>query len=302
MSRKMRGNLMLLLTALIWGTAFVAQSKAMDYIRPFTANGIRTLLGGLVLLPLIPMFDRMKYGAKGLAPERKKELRRNSIRAGFFCSLCLFSAGSLQQYGLMYTTAGKSGFITALYIVLVPVCGIFFRKRIPFRVWFCVLLALLGFYMLCVTEGLSINLGDILTLLCALCYTAHILTIDYFNQQDTDGVRIACTQFLFAGGLSVLLMFIFDHPSLAAIWDAKWVIIYSGVFSCSIAYTLQILGQRDTDPTIATLIMSLESVFAALSGWLILGETLSIKEFLGCVLVFIAVIFAQIPLKLRRKA
>lgn len=298
----MRGNLMLLLTALIWGTAFVAQSKAMDYIRPLTANGIRTLLGGLVLLPLIPMFDRMKYGANGLTPERRKELNHNSIRAGFFCALCLFSAGTLQQYGLMYTTAGKSGFITALYIILVPVCGIFIKRKVPVRVWLCVLTALLGFWLLCVKEGMSINIGDILTLMCAFCYTAHILTIDHFNQQDTDGVRIACTQFLIVGAVSIILMFIFDHPSLAAIWDAKWVLIYAGIFSCSIAYTFQILGQRYTDPTIATLIMSLESVFAALSGWLILGETLSGKEFLGCVLVFIAVIFAQVPLRLPSKA
>ncbi len=301
MSRKMRGNLMLLITALIWGTAFVAQSAGMNYVEPFTYNGVRTLIGGLVLIPVILLFDRLKPLSQRPTPEEKKRINRNSAVGGVFCGILLAVASSLQQYGISMTTAGKAGFITALYIVIVPLMGVFIHKKIPKIIWLCVVIAVAGFYLLCVKEGFTVSLGDLLVLCCAFFFSLHIMCIDHFGAKEVDGVRMSCVQFLVAGLLCMIPMAIFETPTWENLWAARVTILYTGVMSCGVAYTLQILGQRDTDPTTATLLMSLESVFAALSGWVILHESLSVKELFGCVLVFAAVILAQIPLPAAKK-
>ena len=301
MSKKMRGNLILLLTALIWGTAFVAQSAGMEHVQPFTYNGVRTLIGGLVLIPVIFLFDRLKPADQRPSPDEQKEIRRNSLIGGAACGVVLCVASSFQQFGISMTTAGKAGFITALYIVIVPLLGVFIKKKIPKITWLCVGIAVVGFYLLCVKEGFSVSAGDLLVLCCAFFFSIHIMVIDYFNGKQVDGVRMSCIQFLVAGLISLVLMLVFEQPSLENLWAAKGSILYAGVLSCGVAYTLQILGQRDTEPTTATLILSLESVFAALSGWALLHETLSFKELAGCALVFSAVILAQIPLPVKAK-
>ena len=301
MSKKMRGNLILLLTALIWGTAFVAQSAGMEHVQPFTYNGVRTLIGGLVLIPVIFLFDRLKPADQRPSPDEQKEIRRNSLIGGAACGVVFCAASSFQQFGISMTTAGKAGFITALYIVIVPLLGVFIKKKIPKITWLCVGIAVVGFYLLCVKEGFSVSAGDLLVLCCAFFFSIHIMVIDYFNGKQVDGVRMSCIQFLVAGLISLVLMLVFEQPSLENLWAAKGSILYAGVLSCGVAYTLQILGQRDTEPTTATLILSLESVFAALSGWALLHETLSFKELAGCALVFAAVILAQIPLPVKAK-
>lgn len=300
MSKKMRGNLLLLLTAVIWGSAFVAQSAGMEYVQPFTYNGIRTVLGGLVLIPVVLLSRKLTPANQRIAPETQKVIDRSSVRAGLICGIFLCIASNLQQYGVSMTTAGKAGFITALYIVIVPLLGIFVHKKIPGITWICVGIAVVGFYLLCVKEGFSISTGDLLVLCCAFFFSLHIMAIDRFTSGQVNGVLVSCVQFLTAGILSILLMVIFDTPVWADIWAAKWTILYAGILSCGAGYTLQILGQRDTDPAVATLIMSLESVFAVLSGWLILHEQLSLKELFGCILVFAAVLLAQIPLPLNK--
>lgn len=301
MSKKMRGNLMLLLTALIWGTAFVAQSAGMDHVQPFTYNGIRTLIGGLVLIPVIVFFDKIKPAAQRLSAEEQRLVNRNSVIGGVCCGVVLCVASCFQQFGVSMTTAGKAGFITALYIVIVPLMGVFIKKKIPKIIWLCVAIAVAGFYLLCVKEGFSVSTGDLLVLCCAFFFSIHIMVIDHFTAGKVDGVRMSCVQFLVAGILAIVLMFFFEEPTLASVWNARVSILYAGVMSCGVAYTLQILGQKDTDPTTATLLMSLESVFAALSGWVLLNESLSVKELFGCALVFAAVILAQIPLPVKSK-
>ena len=301
MSKKLRGNLLLLLTALIWGSAFVAQSAGMDYVQPFTYNGIRTVLGGLVLLPVVLLSRRLRPAAQRPDAAAQKAIDRASVRAGLICGVFLCIASSFQQYGVSMTTAGKAGFITALYIVIVPLLGIFIKKKIPSVIWGCVAIAVAGFYLLCVKDGFSVSTGDLLVLCCAFFFSLHIMAIDRFTVGPIDGVLMSCVQFRTAGGITRVLMLVCDTPVWANIWAARWTILYAGVLSCGVGYTLQILGQKDTDPTVATLIMSLESVFAALSGWLLLQEKLSVRELIGCALVFAAVILAQIPLPAKNK-
>lgn len=297
MSKKLRGNLLLLLTALIWGSAFVAQSAGMEYVQPFTYNGIRTILGGLALLPVVVLTRRLRPAAQHPDAAAQKAIDRASVKAGLICGVFLAIASSFQQYGVSMTTAGKAGFITALYIVIVPLLGVFIKKKIPSVVWGCVAIAVAGFYLLCVKEGFSVSTGDLLVLCCAFFFSLHIMAIDHFTAGLVDGLLMSCVQFLTSGGITLVLMLLFDKPVWANIWAARWTILYAGVLSCGVGYTLQILGQKDTDPTVATLIMSLESVFAALFGWLLLHETMTRAEELGCVLVFAAVIISQLPEK-----
>ncbi|MCQ2501481.1 MAG: DMT family transporter [Lachnospiraceae bacterium] len=301
MKKEMQGNLMLLITALIWGSAFVAQSAGMEYVGPFTYNMSRNYIGFLVLIPVVLFFRKTGQKEHPLTKEENSELNRNSIRGGIFCGLVLGIASCVQQIGVSMTTAGKAGFITALYIILVPILGIFLKKRIPKIIWLCVAIALTGFWLLCIKEGFTIGTGDLFCLLCALCFSVHIMVIDHFTAQKTDSIMISCVQFLVAAVFSTILTVIFETPTWTAIWDAKLTILYAGVLSSGVAYTLQVVAQRYTRPTVATLLMSLESVFAALFGALILHEILTEKELLGCVLVFVAVILAQIPLPERRK-
>lgn len=299
MSKKLQGTMMLLLTALIWGSSFVAQRAGMEYIGPFTFNGIRSLIGGLVLIPVIFLFSKEKNAE--LTEAEKKAGKKTLLLGGILCGIVLFAASSLQQIGMVYTTAGKAGFITALYIVLVPILGVFIRKKVKPIVWLCVTLAVAGLYLLCMTDGLSLSQGDLLVLLCAFAFSIHILVIDYFSPK-TDGVALSCIQFFVCGILSLFPMFLAETPVWSAILDCWIPILYAGVLSCGVAYTLQILAQKHTDPTVASLLLSLESVFAAIAGAIILHEQLAPRELAGCVLMFAAIIIAQLPSKTEREA
>ena len=298
---RIRQNVFPVLAAFIWGTAFVAQSVGADYVEPFTFNAARSGIAFLFLLVLCAVLRKRRE--RDFAGEAKAApgSRRDLAVGGICCGTALTVASFLQQKGLETTTSGKAGFITALYIVIVPLLGVFIKKKIPKITWLCVGIAVVGFYLLCVKEGFSVSAGDLLVLCCAFFFSIHIMVIDYFNGKQVDGVRMSCIQFLVAGLISLVLMLVFEQPSLENLWAAKGSILYAGVLSCGVAYTLQILGQRDTEPTTATLILSLESVFAALSGWALLHETLSFKELAGCALVFAAVILAQIPLPVKAK-
>lgn len=291
MIKNFKGSIMLLITSIIWGTAFVAQSEGMNYVEPFTYNAMRTLLGGVVLIPVMILF---RFSDKRNGKEKSSCSLRNTVIGGICCGIALFIASSFQQAGIAQTTAGKAGFVTALYIVIVPMIGIFLHKKMPLRMWLFIAIALAGFWLLCIKQDIGISSGDLLVFFGAIFFAVHITVIDYFNQKNTDGVLMSCIQFFTAGLLMLICMFIFEKPTIPNIIGAGGTILYAGILSCGVAYTLQILGQKHTNPTLATMLMSLESVFAALSGWLILGEKLSIKEFIGCVLIFAAVILAQL--------
>lgn len=288
---------MLLITAIIWGTAFVAQSEGMNFVQPFTYNAVRTLLGGVALIPCIFVLRRFK---KDRSAAENRSVSRESIKGGICCGLIMFIASSFQQFGIKYTTAGKAGFITALYIVIVPILGIFFGRKTSLKTWICAGIAVVGFYLLCINGSFSVSKGDLLVLICAVFFAMHIMVVDHFNSKNADGIIMSCIQFFTAGILLLPCMFIFETPTLSGIMAAKTTILYTGIMSSGVAYTLQIIGQRYTAPTVATLLMSLESVFAALSGWLILSEKLSVKELTGCIVVFMAVILAQLDIKIFR--
>ena len=288
---KIKNGIMLVLTAFIWGTAFVAQSVGMDYLGPFTFNGVRSLIGGAALLPCIWLFQK----GKGKATEKpSRGARKELIAGGIACGLLLFAASSLQQIGIQYTTAGKAGFITAFYIVIVPVLGIFLHKKISGKVWGAVAIALAGLYFLCITEKFAVGKGDILIFLCALVFSIHILVIDYFSPK-VDGVKMSCIQFFVCGIVSLPPMFFTETPKIGAIVEGWAPLLYAGVLSCGVAYTLQIIGQKNVNPAVASLILSLESCFSVLAGWMVLGEKLSMRESVGCVLLFGAIILAQLP-------
>ncbi len=281
----------MVLTAFIWGTAFVAQSVGMDYLEPFTFNGVRSIIGGAALLPCIVFLQRFN-GKGGKKQGGEKEL----IVGGIACGLLLFAASSLQQIGIQYTTAGKAGFITAFYIVIVPVLGIFLKKKTGWKVWMAVVIALAGLYFLCMTEKFTVGKGDILIFVCALVFSIHILVIDYFSPK-VDGVKMSCIQFFVCGIASLPFMFLLETPRVGAMLDGWMPLLYAGVLSCGVGYTLQIIGQKNVNPAIASLILSLESCFSVLAGWIVLGERLSIRESIGCVLMFTAIILAQLPEK-----
>lgn len=296
MSAKHSKNFILLfLTALIWGVAFVAQSVAMDYIGPYTFNAVRSLLGGIVLVPCIFLFGQKKKTPKdneqreGTVTDRPRDM----VTGGLLCGIMLFLSTTLQQVGIQYTTVAKAGFITALYIILVPILGIFLKKRVSFQIWISVVIALIGLYLLCMKGRFFLGQGDFLMLVCSLCFALHILVIDRFTDK-VSGVKLSCIQFFVCGLLSCILMFLFEKPAVSEILSAWLPIVYAGVFSSGIAYTLQIIGQKGTDPTIASLILSLESVVSVLAGWIILGQSLTPREILGCLLMFGAIILAQV--------
>lgn len=290
---------LLFLAAFIWGVAFVAQSVGMDYVGPFTFNGCRFLIGGLVLTPFALIRDRQhdkSASFQALSVEKQKEYKRTTLIGGLCCGVAICIASSFQQAGMQYTSVGKAGFITALYIVLVPVFGIFMKRKVSPVIWFGVVLAAIGIYFLCITESFSINYGDLLIFICAVCFTFHILIIDYFAPK-ADGVALSCIQFWFSGIVCMSIALLKENPNITAILQAAIPILYAGVLSCGVAYTLQIIGQKNMKPAVASLILSLESVISVLAGWVILKEVLTGRQFLGCVLVFAAVILAQIPVK-----
>lgn len=299
MTKTIRANLMLLLTAAIWGLAFVAQDVAMNDMGPFTFNAARMALAVLVLLPCIKLLDNV---AQKRNPWREivtfrtmsRQQKRLLLTGGIVCGMLMAAGVSLQQNGLLYTSPGKAGFITTLYIVLVPLTGIFFKHRVRLIVWGAVALSTVGLFLLTVTENLTIGLGDLLVLLCAFCFTGHILLIAHFAPR-TDGVRLSFIQFVVADIVFIVLTLLFEQPRLSDIL-AGWVsVVYAGVFSCGVAYTLQIIAQRDAPPALASLIMSLESVFSVLAQWVILGDLLLPRELLGCLLMFGGIVIAQLP-------
>ena len=288
MKSKLRGSLSLMIATVIWGSAFIAQSVGMDHIGPMTFQAARCGLGAVFLVPVIFIFE-----------QNKKDYFRNWAdsklwKTGFFCGCALFVAAGLQQVGLVYTTAGKAGFITAMYIVLVPILGLFFKKRPSLNAWVSVLLAVAGLYLLSCVGAAEINKGDVLMLGGALGFAVQITLIDRLAM-DLDGLRLNCIQALVCSLLSALVMVFTETPSLSGIVSCALPIGYAGVFSMGVAYSLQIVGQKHLEPTPAALIMSLESVYAALCGWLLLNERMSIPELCGCFLVFAAVIISQLP-------
>ena len=299
MSKKMQSNILLLITAFIWGSAFVAQKSGMDYIEPFTYNGIRTFIGGLVLIPVILIMNRGKAKPEETELTEEEQAAKAAqnkllIIGGICCGAALFVASSLQQFGVSYTTAGKAGFITTLYVVIVPIISVIIGKKVRPIMWLCVIMGAVGLYLLCMTDAsFKLKFGDMLVLLCAFAFSLHIMIIDHFSPK-VDGVKLSCIQFLFAGLLGIICMFIFEKPVISDICDAGGTILYAGIMSCGAAYTLQILGQKYTNPTLATLLMSLESVFAAIAGWLILKETMGVREIVGCVLIFAAIVVSQL--------
>jgi len=304
MTKTLRANLLLLLTAMIWGMGFVAQDVGMDYMGPLTFNAVRLLLAGLALLPCIRLLDRIyqkRAGRKALTLKTMtKEQKRRLILGGVLCGTVMTGGVAFQQYGLLYSSPGKAGFITALYIVLVPLVGIFFKHRARYTVWIAVALCLAGLYFLSVTEALTIGFGDVLLIVGAVFFTGHILVIAHFSPQ-TDGVRMSCLQFFVAAGIFGLLTLLFEQPTPAAVLKGWVPIVYAGVISSGVGYTLQIVAQRDTAPAVASLLMSLESVFAVLGQWVILGNLLTGRELFGCGLMFAGIVLSQLPGKKQKE-
>lgn len=294
----LKNPLLLLLTATIWGIAFVAQSVSMDYVGGFTFNASRFLIGAVVLLPVIIFFEQKapKTAKAASAPTVPAQNKKDLIIGGIACGICLCLASNFQQFGIKYTTVGKAGFITACYIVIVPVIGLFLGKKCSRYIWIAVAMSLIGLYLLCITDGFSIGKGDILVLICAFLFSLHILVIDHFSPK-TDGVKLSCIQFFTCGILSAIPALIFEHPDLSSICKAWQPILYAGVMSSGVGYTLQIIGQKDMNPTVASLILSLESCISVIAAWIILGQQLSAKELFGCVIMFAAIVLAQLPQK-----
>ena len=290
-------SLTLILTALIWGAAFVAQSVGMDYLGPFTFNAARFFIGGLVLLPVIPLLDRLG----GHAPDKGPAARRALVRGGLLCGLALGAASTAQQFGVQYTTVGKAGFITALYIVLVPLLGAFVGRRPAGRIWGSVALAVVGLYLLCMEGSFRLGLGDLLVLGCSVLFAVHILIIDRFSPL-VDGVRLSCLQFFVAAAVSAVGMLAFEQPTLPALTAAWAPVLYAGVLSSGVGYTLQVVGQKGMDPTVASLLLSLESVFSVLAGWVLLHQSMSGRERGGGALMGAGILLAQLPARRAKTA
>lgn len=294
--QKFKGNAMMLLTALIWGTAFVAQSGAMNDVDPLSFMAARYLLGAVVLLPVIALF--CKKGGTGDS--------KTLWLGGISCGVILFIASALQQYGLVYTTTAKAGFITTLYVIFVPLTSLFFGKRPSFIIWIGVILSTIGFYFLTITDGLRLAFGDLLVLLCAIVFTAHILVIDHFSPK-VDGVKMSCIQFLVCGTLSLICALICGPAAPASLMAAWMPILYTGVLSSGVAYTLQIVAQKYTEPVMISLLGSLEAVFATLAGFVFFkigyidNGDVTPRQLIGCALVFAAVILVQLPIKIGGK-
>lgn len=317
---QLRQSFLLFLTATIWGSGFVAQSIGMDHVTPFTYTFFRTFIGAIVLLPVIFLLQKLKardtarLKAKNQAQANavseddveiipapapahngtRKDLLLGSLCCGFF----LVGGESFQQFGLVTTDAGKAGFITSMYVIFVPLLGLFIGKKLNVGIVIGVVMSLVGLYLLCIKGSLSISQGDLLILICAVVFSLHILTIDHFIQK-CDGVHLACGQFFAASFMALILMLVFDYDvfSWEDVYAASLALLWSGVMSNGVAYTLQVVGQRGMHPTIATLILSLESVMAVVFGVLLLNESLTSREGLGCLLILLAVIIAQVNIK-----
>ena len=287
-------TLALLVCAAIWGSAFVAQSVGAEYVGAFTFLAVRNWIAVVFLIPVIYVRDTIlrKRGRPSVRPANRTQ-RRFLLMGGAACGFFLCAASAFQQVGIRYTTTAKAGFITALYVVIVPILSVFFGKSVKSRIWMCVALAVLGLYLLCMRGELSLSFGDGVVLVCAFLFACQIMTVDYFAPQ-VDTVRLSQTQFLVTALLSTVCMFFFEDLSTDSLIKALPSIAYAGVMSSGVAYTLQIIGQQNLNPAIASITMSLESVFAALAGWIVLGQSMSFRELAGCVLMFAAIILAQL--------
>ncbi len=292
---KIRHTLLPILAAFIWGTAFVAQSEGAELMPPLAFNAIRSVIAVAVLLLVRAIFSKIQK--EPFLPPKKN--RKNLLIGGLVCGAFLAAAQTFQQMGLGTTDPGKSGFITALYMVLVPIAGLFFKKKAPFTVWIAVVVAAVGLYFLCITESFTIEKGDLLTFFCAISYTAQILAIDHFSEK-VDAIRLSCLQFFVVAIVSFIGMLFFEQPDWSILPQCTVPLLYTGVLSSGVAFTLQIVAQKGANPTVVSLLMSLESVFAVLAG-LVFGDTMTGREWLGCALILGGVIFAQLPALDRKK-
>lgn len=297
-----RGNIFLILAALVWGLGLVSQQAGMEYLGPLGFTAVRCSLGGLSMIPVVWLVNRNRDTKAMTAGEREAE-RRATLKGALVCAVALTTLILGQQYGLLFTSVGKAGFITALYIVLTPLGNmILFKKKVAGKVWAAVAVALAGMYLLCLTGGIdSVNIGDVIMLLAALASTAHLLTVDHFIDR-ADPVKMSCYQFLIVGIVSFAGALIFENDTfnMDNIMLSAIPVLYAGLASCAVGYTFQIIGQKYTDPGIAALLLSLETVFALLAGWIILGEVMKPHEYAGCVLMFAATVIAQLPDRVRR--
>lgn len=299
MNKKISANLALFLTALIWGVSFVAQKAGMDYVGAFSFNFARSILGGLSLIPLIFLIKITTSDKRTGEAKHIEHIRL--LQSGFCCGLALFIAMSLQQYSMISASAGKAGFISALYIIFVPLISVFFGAKLNNKVKISVGLALIGLYFLCFKSGASgFDLYDGLLLVGAFFYGVHILVVNYFSK-SVNPVKLSCSQFFVVALLSLPFMFLFETPDLASFISARVPILYAGILTCGVAYTLQIFGQKYTPPTIASIILCMESVFAVIGGSVILHETMSLREICGCILMIAAVVLSQIHSKSLKK-
>ena len=290
--KKILGFFLLFLTALIWGVAFVAQSVGMDHIGPYTFNTGRLLLGALVTMPWAIMELKKQ---KNVEEEREVYIRKrnSSVIGAAFCAVVFFLAVNLQQFALIGSSVANVSFITTLYILIIPIIGMFLGKKHGLSIWIAIAIAVVGMYLLCIKEGLVLEMGDILAFICAVMFALQILIVDHYVPKSYV-IVLSCTQNLFAGLISFVFMLIFEGVNLEGIKTAWLPLAYTGILSTGLAYTTQMLGQKYLKPTVASLIMSLESVIAARAAWLIIGQALSLREMLGCALVFVGVIIAQI--------
>lgn len=296
MSKRTKSTILLFITAFIWGSAFVAQKMGGE-IGAFTYNGIRTLLGGLVLVPLIVMSDRADSGAQSMTRQEKREEMKILLVAGILCGLTHFAASTFQQFGVAYTSASKSGFITSLYAVLIPIFSLVIGKKVRPIIWGSAVLSVAGLYLISLKGGqLTFQKGDILTLLCAVFFAFQLMLIGHYAPK-VNGIKLSSIQFIISGILGVVCMFIFEHPQLSMILPAWKAIAYGGIMSTGVGYTLEILGQKHVPAAEASLILCLESVFSALTGIALLHEHLTTVELTGCGLIFIAVVLSQLPSK-----
>ena len=290
-NKALLGNFLLILTALIWGCAFVAQSVGMEYVEPITFNGIRCMIGGIVLIIANIAFDYVKK-KNGTYKKSEKEKKRELIKGGVICGIIIFFASTIQQIGISQTTVGKAGFISVLYILIVPFLGLLMKQKLPKMIWPCCAIAVAGLYLLCMNESFSIGKGDFTVLISAAAYAIHILAIGHFAPK-VDCVKLSCIQFLVCGVISIAVMFIFEKPNIDNILQAWLPIIYAGALSGGAGYTLQTVAQKWTKPSVASLLMSFESVFAVLAGAVILNQIPTLREGFGCVLMFISIILIQ---------
>ncbi len=293
------GIVLLVITSFIWGTTFVAQSDAMDHIGPFTMNGLRTLIAVIVLFPTLLVADKLQNKRPTLLGTTDKKEKKKVLLAGLLCGVFIAFASTIQQFGIAYTSIGKSGFLTTLYVVFVPLIALIFGKRIKWNGWIAVVLALVGMFFICIEKDEPINIGDILTIISALFFAIHIMLVDHYVEK-IDGIRLSCMQFVVCSVLCLICAVIFEKIDINAILNASFSIVYAGLFSAGLGYTLQIIAQKWVEPNVAPLIMCLESVFALFSGAILRNEVMKTQVYVGCVLVFIAIVLAQINFKSKK--